>query len=335
VKSFRDRNPYAVGLGSVLVIGVLVGAAFMIGVLHLLERGYQVKGVFDDAAGVRGGANVVVAGVKAGRVTGVSADRTNGKVVISMKVHKGVHLGPGTRAEVVLETLLGTKAVRLSGPVVHPYLESLPKSRRVIPNDRTKIPFDIFELTKVGTREVQATDTAKLNTFIQQLAVITEGKHDQVRDLLDGVARVSSAVNDREAQLRQLLDRADQLSKLLADKDQTLASLIDQSQGVLDLVQRRRNDIANQLATTNILADQLSGLVGVHQSELDSVLQTLHPAVDILDRRAATIDRALSWIGPGALGLSKAVSHGPWEDIYVRAIGPDLVQILKDTLPHP
>ena len=335
MKSFRDRNPYAVGLASVLMIGAFVGVAFLVGVLHLLERGYQVQGVFDDAAGVRTGANVLIAGVKAGRVTGVKADRRNGKVVISMKVHNGAHLGPNTSAAVVLETLLGTKAVRLTGSAVKPYLQDLPKSRRVIPNERTKTPFDIFELTKVGTRSIEATDTAKLNRLIQDLATITEGKHDQVRDLLEGIARVSGAVNERDTQLRQLLDRADQLSKTLADKDQTLAALIDQSQGVLDLVDRRRDDIARQLETTNTLATRLSSLVGVHRSELDAILATLHPALDILDRRQATVDRALSWIGPGALGLSKATTHGPWQDIYVRAVGPDLIQILKDTLPHP
>ena len=63
---------------------------------------------------VRSGVNVRVAGIKAGRVTGIKADRQDGKVVVSMVVNKGVHLGPDTRAEVALETLLGTKFVRLS-----------------------------------------------------------------------------------------------------------------------------------------------------------------------------------------------------------------------------
>jgi hypothetical protein len=48
----------------------------------------------------------------------------------------------------------------------------------------------------------------------------------------------------------------------------------------------------------------------------------------VLDHRQANLDRALSWIGSGALGLSKATSHGPWADIYVRAVGPDVVGVL-------
>src|SRR5205807_4023577 len=158
-------------------------------------------------------------------------------------VNHGVHLGSDTHAEVALETLLGTRYVRLSGPVVKPYLEDEPEAARTIPNDHTKTPYDIFDLVKVSTRSVEATDTAKLNQFITQLADITGGEHDQISQPLGGVNRVSTALNDREAQLRQLLDRFDQLPGLLADKDQPLVSLIDQGQGILNRVEQRRHDI--------------------------------------------------------------------------------------------
>jgi phospholipid/cholesterol/gamma-HCH transport system substrate-binding protein len=332
VKSFRERNPYAIGIVSVLVLSLLVGLAFSVGILHLLEKTYTVKAEFSDAAGIRAGANVKVAGIKAGRVTGIQADRERGKVVISFVVNKGVHLGPDTHAEVALETLLGTRFVRLSGPVVKPYLEDEPSSARVIPNDRTKTPFDIFDLVKVSTRSVEATDTAKLNQFIKDLADITEGKHDQLAQLLDGVNKVSVAVNDRQAQLSQLLDRFDQLSALLAQKDQTLVSLIDQSQGILDLVQNRRNDIAQGLQSTDQLTGSLSTLLATNKGLLNSILSTLHPALDVISKQQQHVDAALSWLGPGSLGLAKATTHGPWADIYVRAVGPDVPGVLCGVL---
>jgi len=326
--AFRERNPYVIGITSVLVLAALTGLAFSVGILHLLEKTYPVKAEFTDAAGIRSGATVRVAGVKAGRITGIKADRNHGKVVISMVVNKGVHLGPDTHAEVALETLLGTRFVRLSGPVVKPYLEDEPESARTIPNDRTKTPFDIFDLTKIGTKSIEATDTAKLNQFIKDLANITEGKHDQLAQLLDGVNKVSTAVNDREGQLRQLLDRFDQLSGLLAEKDQTLVSLIDQSQGILNLVEQRRNDIASGLNTTDQLTASLSGLLSANKGLLNSILATLHPTLDVITKNQQHVDAALSWLGPGSLGLAKATTHGPWADIYVRAVGPDVPGIL-------
>jgi virulence factor Mce-like protein len=328
MKSFGDRNPYAVGLASVLAIGGVVGLAFLIGILHLFEKTYTLRGNFSDAGGLTSGDSVRVAGIKAGRVTKISADRHHGLVVVEFKVNQGVNLGPDTHAEIALETLLGRKFVRLTGPVVRPYLADPGPSGRTIPHDRTKTPFDLFDLVKVGTRTVEATETEKLNKFITDLSVITEGKQQQVHDLLDGLAKVSVAVNDRDTQLRQLLDRIDSLSNTLAEKDQTIVSLIDQSQGVLNLVDQRRGDIATALRNSDRLFSGLGGILTTNKSSIDAILQTLHPTLDVLDRRQADLDRALAWIGSGALGLSKAASHGPWADIYVRAVGPDVVGVL-------
>jgi phospholipid/cholesterol/gamma-HCH transport system substrate-binding protein len=328
MKGFRDRNPYAVGLVSVLVIGSVVGLAFMVGILKLFEKSYTLRGEFSDAGGLTAGDSVRVAGIKAGRVTKISADRRRGLVVVEFHVNKGVNLGPQTRAEIALETLLGRKFIRLTGPVVRPYLADGAPSARTIPHERTKTPFDLFDLVKVGTRSVEATETEKLNKFITDLSVITAGKQQQVHDLLDGLAKVSVAVNERDTQLRQLLDRIDSLSNTLAEKDQTIVALLDQSQGVLNLVEQRKGDIATALRNSDRLFSGLGGILTTNKSSIDAILQTLHPTLDVLDKRQADLDRALSWLGSGAFGLSKAASHGPWADIYVRAVGPDVVGVL-------
>lgn len=334
-KAFRDRNPYLVGLASMSVIAVLVGIAFYIGVAHKLEHNYPVKAVFKDAAGIRSGDLVRVAGVKAGRVTKVAADRRHGNVVIDMVVDDNIKLsGDSTRAEVALGTLLGSKYVRLSGPVAAPYLKDKPKTQRVIPIERTKTPFDVFELTKIGTRSVEETDTAKLNEMIQQLGTVTAGKHDQITTLLTSIATLSSALNSRDAQLRDLLDQADKLSGTLQDKDQTLVALIDQSQAILDLVQRRRGDIAAGIQSGNAAMGEVAGVLTRNATQLDTVLGNLHPTLDLVDKHQADLDRALTLIGPGSYGLGRAAAHGPWAEVYVRAIGPDVAALIQQQFPN-
>lgn len=335
MKSFADRNPYLIGIVSVLVIAAATGLAFMAGILHLLEDTYEVEAVFKDAAGIRVGDDVRVAGVKAGRVAKVRADRDAGNVVVDLVVNSGVELGPETQAEVALETLLGTKFVRLSGKVVEPYLESLPEPRRRIPLERTRTPFDVFELTRIGTQTAQQIDTAKLNRLITDLADITQGKHEQVKQLIEGIATVSSAINERDSQLRQLLDRSNSLSATLAEKDQTLVALIDQSRGVLSLVERRRSDIAAGISSGADALDQLAAVITTSKGSIDAILDTVHPALEILDKRQADLDRALTWLGPGAYGLALAPSHGPWVDIYIRALGPDFVCQIKRNNSDP
>lgn len=335
MKSFADRNPYVIGIVSVLVIAAATGAAFMVGILHLLEPTYEVQAVFKDAAGIRVGDDVRVAGVRAGRVTGVQANPSAGNVIVDMVVDDGVELGPETSAEVALETLLGTKFVRLSGPVVEPYLEALPESRRRIPLERTQTPFDVFELTRIGTQTAQQTDTEKLNRFIRDLADITEGKQETVRQLVEGITSVSAAVNERDAQLRQLFERFESLSGTLAEKDETLVALLDQSQAVLSLVERRKADIAAGLSEGASAFDQLASVITSSRANIDAILDTVHPAIDVLDRRQADLDRSLTWLGPGTYGLALATSHGPWADIYIRSLGPDLVCAFRTTAGQP
>lgn len=332
VSSFRDVNPYLVGIVSTLIIGALVGFAFMVGILRLFEDTYSVDAVFSDAGGMRAGDEVRVAGVKAGRVDSLEVDRDNGRVVVTLVVNKGVQLGPETTAEIALATLLGSRYVRLDGDVQEPFLSDMPRDERVIPLERTKTPFDIFELTRIGTRSVQQTDTENLNRFINDLADITEGKRETITDLVQGVDTVATALNEREAQLKQLLDRADQLTATLAEKDETLVALIDQSRAILQLMSDRRDDIARSIQSGDAALGEVARLLDVNRANLHAIVASLEPTIEVVDRRQADLDRVLAIAGPAFLGQAKAGSHGPWADIYIRAMGPDVIQVLHDAV---
>lgn len=332
MRSFRDFNPYVVGVVSVALIASAVAGALAVGLLRILEDTYTVEAVFADAAGARNGDEVRVAGVQVGRISKIEPDRRQGTVVITLEVDKGIDLSPDTTAELALTTLLGTKFVRLDGqvPATGPYLADVPEDERVIPLERTKIPFDIFELTTTATRNIESTDNEKLNQLIVSLADITEGNAGEIGQLIQGIDTVSSALAARDDELRSLLREADDLSAILAEKDQTLVELIDQSQGILGLLARRQGDVGRALRTGGQMAGELARVVNTHKTFLDALLDTLHPTIDIVDRRMGELDRALAWLGPGGYGLSLAVNQGTWADIYVRALGPDFIGVLEE-----
>jgi phospholipid/cholesterol/gamma-HCH transport system substrate-binding protein len=335
-RSFKDMNPYLIGFFSIFAIASATAVAFLFGIKHIGENAYPVQAVFGDAAGIRVGDDVRVAGVKSGRVTKVVADREAGNVIVRFKVSRHVDLAADAHAEIALETLLGTKFVRLSGSYAKPYLSDIPTERRIIPRDRTKTPFDVFELTKIGTRTIEQTETEKVNQFITQLADITQGKQQTVKSLLEGIDRLSTALNDRDVQLRSLLDRADTLSANLAAKDQTLVNLIDQSQAILNYVSNRRTAIAGSLQSSADAVTELGRIISVNQGNLDSILTTLHPTVGLVDKHLSDINKSLGVLGQGSLGLALASSHGPWQDIYVREIGTSFICLIAASpIGHP
>ena len=334
MKSFRDMNPYMVGIVSILIIGAMTGAAFAVGLTHFLENTYPLRVEFKDAAGLRNGDSVRVAGVKVGRVEAIKADHQDGLVIVDLVVNHGTHLGTDTRADVALETLLGAKYVRLRSHPTVPYLEDLPKNdnRRTIPVERTTTPFDVFDLTRHATENIKELNTAELNKIITDFADITQGKQQSVADLVQGLDKVATAIASRDQELAELLDRADTVSQTLADKDQTLVALIDQSKQILDLLANRRDELARALGAGSDAVTELSSIIGDHEVQLDRILSTLHPALDVVAANQQNIDTMLAWLGPGLYNQALAGSHGPWADVFVRSLGPDVVSVMCHAL---
>lgn len=343
MRSFRDRNPYAVGLVSVLIIGAITGFAFLVGLLHLLEDTYEMEATFTDAAGLRSGDEVKVAGVKVGRVTGIHAEREEGLVRVEWVVNTGVDIKDGAGADIALETLLGSKFIRITNADVGDELMAdLPRDERFIPFEdcgadglceaRTTTPVDLFDLTRDATERIEATDNTKLNALINQLAEITDGKRGTITDLINGIDQVSTAINEREGQLDALLDDADELAANLATKDQTLVQLIDSSRTILDFLVQRREELSLALGAGSDAVRSLSVLIDTNRANLDAILDDLQPVLATVDSNLPDLNRALAIAGPAFLGQSTAGSHGPWLDIYVAALGPDILGILDGAL---
>jgi phospholipid/cholesterol/gamma-HCH transport system substrate-binding protein len=332
MRSFRDRNPYAVGLISIAVIGVIVGLAFAAGLFHLLEKAQTQRGEFTDAAGVRSGDDVKVAGVKVGRVTGVKADRTNGLVIISWKLNNGTDVNAKyLRVDVALETLLGSKFLRLL-PTDDRECKPSDPDAPVVPVNCTTTPVDVFDLTRNATHQIEATHTKALNDLIEQLSIVTAGKKGAVKDLVVGIDKVSRALNERDTQLRSLLTQADDLSALLAKKDKTLVELIDASDKILDLISSRRDQLARALGEGSNAVDGLSRLLIEHKTDLDRILTNLHPTLDVVRKNQTSVDTALAYLGPGFYQQTAAGTHGPFLDVYIRSLGPDVSLIVQSAL---
>jgi phospholipid/cholesterol/gamma-HCH transport system substrate-binding protein len=108
-----ERNPVIIGI-------IITAITVVITVLGLsiqrsdLVSGYEVVAELADANGLRVGDQVLVAGVRSGRV--LSLDLAEDRVEARLQV-EGVDLpARTTQARVVLRTLVGTRAIALEAP---------------------------------------------------------------------------------------------------------------------------------------------------------------------------------------------------------------------------
>jgi phospholipid/cholesterol/gamma-HCH transport system substrate-binding protein len=309
-------------------------AAFAVGSLDLLEHRYQVRAVFPDAAGLKSGSLVRLAGVDVGEVTGLEADRRLGQVVVTFEVDDDVDLGPDTTARVALSTLLGGQYIRLEEVAGAPSMADQPAERRRIPLERTSVPFSVNEAFNASTDLVDAIDTEAVNDMISDFADIATDSGPRVERVLRALTDVSRAFNQRQAVIRDLLDQSESLTATLAEKDEAIAQLIDSSNVVLDQIARRRAELATILGDGSDAVRRLAEIVTSRRAQLEAILDDLDIATDAVAAHQDDVDTILAWSGPTYQQVSAIASHGPYIDVLPTSLGPDVIGTLARIYPQ-
>jgi phospholipid/cholesterol/gamma-HCH transport system substrate-binding protein len=75
---------------------------------------YPVTARFKDVTGLKNGAYVEMAGVRIGRVAGISLDPKDNMALVALDIQKGVHLTDDTIASIKTSGLIGDKFVKIS-----------------------------------------------------------------------------------------------------------------------------------------------------------------------------------------------------------------------------
>ncbi len=330
-KSFLERNQKVIG---VLGIGALLaGSAFALLLSGgVFARTYHVTAYFTDAAGIQPGDAVTVAGLKAGTVKGMHIER--GQVAVDLAVGKSVDLPRDSSADIVIQTLLGKRAVNL----VAGHSKTPLQGGDTIPASRTTTPVDITELNDISVRLMNQSDAQSLNNVLKEVTDVTEGKRQEVTQLIDGLNKVVAAVDARRTQLGGLIDALNTLSGTLAGKDQTIVSLIDRLNAVLGNLAAHQQDLQTLLVATDSASHDTADLVSRNRATLDSALTSLHGVLNVLaDHQldlAATVDyldqsvQGYSSVGYSCTGTRTASScsgeefPNRWANIFVQSLGP-------------
>lgn len=318
--SFTERNPVVLGAITIGLIAVAVVGVLVLNADFFADR-YTVNARFTDAAGISPGDTVRVAGVDAGRVQDVR--QTDGAVEVVLAVDHGVELSGDTAAAVQVETVLGTKFVRLStgDDWDHPLEDG-----DTITDTTT--PVELLDLQNTGTRLFDESDGAALNDLMDSVSEITDGKRVQVQQIIDGLGDLTRVVSDRETEARRLLDSAETLTGTLADRDQELGSAIDSLNAVVGDLAERRTALVELLRSTSGAAHELADLVGDNRADLDVVLDEVNVTLDTIGRHQVDLAQSVGYLGVAIEGFASIGYNGPeevarpWGNIFTQLIGP-------------
>lgn len=313
MKTFSERNPAIIGLVSVILTAVVVGGALQYKKLPFFDTGRVYSAYFAEAGGLAAGAPVQVAGYKVGEVSSVSLDGP--QVVVNFKVDKSIRLGDRTEASVKTKSLLGSKI-----------LEIIPRGENTlngaIPLDRTTPAYQLPDALGDLAKTVSGLNTEDLNASLQTLADTFKDTPPDLAAAVQGVARFSETLGQRDAQLRGLLENANKFTSVLAKRTDQIVGLIGDTNALLVQLQTQSAALGQIMSNIAYLTQQISGFINDNRTTLRPSLDRLNGVLRILNNHKADLQKSITMLNRYALSLGESVGSGPFFKAYLANLLP-------------
>lgn len=309
-RSFASRNPTMIGSIGLVIIAVLLWAAFNAAKLPIIGGGVQYSAMFTEAAGLRPDDEVRIAGVKVGTVNTVGLDGDHVRVTFRVK---NAFIGDQTQAIIKIKTVLGRKYLELDSAGT-----AKQKASQTIPLSRTLTPYDVYPAFSDLTKTIGNLDTASLGKAMETIAQTFKGTPKDVSSTLSGLSRLSNTIASRDQALRTLLARANSVTGVLADRDAQISQLLVDGNLLLQELNLRRDALRTLFLNTSQLSLQISGLVADNAATLKPALDQLHGVLAVLQKNADNLDRGLALLAPFYRVFANTLGNGRWFDTYIQ-----------------
>lgn len=314
----RDRNLPLTGAIGLVALASMVAAGLSAGRLADLFGSREVSVEFAQAAGLKPGDPVRVSGVKVGSVGDISLDKR--VVVVRLQVEDDVRLGDETRAELKIETLLGTEYVSLTSAG-----DGELSGEERIPVERTRTPFDLQGVLGGLSERVGDIDTDQLADAFRALSGTLDQASPEVAAALDGLTRLSRAVSQRDEELRELLARANDVSGVLADRSEMLVQLVRDAGTFLAVLEQRKAAIENLLVQSRRLARELVATARSTRADLAPALRALQTTIGTLRQNKGDLEESLQLYAPLLRYYTTVLGQGRWFDAALYGLTPKVL----------
>ena len=319
------RSPVSIGAIGILILLMMAVSAFYLTSLPLVGAGAQYTAKFTEAAGLRKGAEVRVAGVKVGEVSDVSLD--GNRVDVKFRV-TNTWIGDQTQASIQIKTVLGQK-----------YLSLNPRGSKIadpsVALTDTVSPYDVIEAFSDAADSVETLNTDQLATSMKAISDTFSGTSGDVGPALEGVTRLSQTIASRDQEVQKLLEATKSTSKILADRNQEFVKLIAGAGQLLDELNNRQKNISALLKTTTALSDSLSGIVRDNEAQIGPALDSLKGVNDLLKEQNKNLQDTITYMAPFYRLYANVLGNGRWfESVVTNLLPPALPQQNTTRLPN-
>jgi len=312
VKSFSERNQLVIGVvGLALTIGVVVGSLNYQRLPFL--QGKEYAAYFADAGGLTTGEAVQVSGFKVGEVESIELDGPH--ALVRFTVAKNIRLGDRTEAAIKTRGLLGTKVLEVTS-------RGDGQQQGTIPIERTTSPYELPDALGELAMTISGLNTDQLSDSLRVLAETFSETPPELRVAVEGVARFSQTLDDRDEQLRGLLTNANKATTVLAERSDQVVSLVNNTNALLAELESQSAALDQISGNISALSDQLLGFIAENRETMKPALDKLNGVLTILDNRKERLQRSIKLLGQYSMSLGESVASGPFFKTYVANLLP-------------
>ncbi len=312
MKSFAERNQLVIGIvGLALTIGIVFGSLNYDRLPFLQGREYSAY--FADAGGLTTGGGVQVSGFEVGDVKSIELDGP--RALVTFTVAKNIPLGDRTEAAIKTKGLLGTKVLEVT-PRGAGRLEG------TIPVERTRSPYELPDALGELATTISGLNTNQLSDSLRVLAATFADTPPALRIAVEGVARFSETLDERDERLRGLLTNANKATTVLADRSNQVVNLIANSNSLLLELENQSAALDQISGNISLLSNQLRGFIAENRDTMRPALDKLNGVLTIVDNRKERVQRSIKLLGQYSMSLGESVAGGPFFKTYVANLLP-------------
>ncbi len=312
MKPFSERNQLVIGVvGLVLTMGIVLGSVNYNRLPFLQGREYSAY--FAEAGGLTTGEAVQVSGFKVGEVQSIELDGS--RALVKFTVAKNIRLGDRTEAAIKTRGLLGTKVLEVTS-------RGDGQQENTIPLERTTSPYELPDALGELAVTISGLNTNQLSDSLRVLSATFADTPPQLKIAIEGVARFSETLNERDADLRGLLANANKATTVLADRSTKIVSLIANTNALLSELESQSAALDQISGNISALSNQLLGFIAENRDALRPALDKLNGVLTIVDNRKERLQRSIKLLGQYSMSLGESVSSGPFFKTYVANLLP-------------
>ncbi|WP_110206395.1 MCE family protein [Nocardioides daejeonensis] len=256
------------------------------------------------AGGIRAGDTVRIAGLDAGKVRRVWADRDTVHVEFSLTEGR---LTDDTVVEVKLESLLGKRYLSLTPGKGKPL-----SSGATLARSQARDPFTVEEFWLEAAPTVQGLDLPVMERALDVLTEDLATAPADVRAALTGLSDLADLADRRDEQVTRLVATTRSVTATVLDQQDEIEDLMDDASLVLRMVHERREALRLLLRDSRRLSGRLTALARRTRPEIEPALRQLRTVFGVLRKHERELSEVLRLAGPTMRVYTNAAGDGPW-----------------------